>query len=286
MGAFSAYLARVRGFSPNAKLLLARSLISPLAFGIWGVVFNIYLLTVEVDGERLFGVEFVFTMVAVDWLVHGLAAFPGGLFSDRFGRRTTFLFASTLAVAASLAKLLTLNPAALLVLSGLAGFGGAFHAVKIAASHPDRWPLLVLPAALFVRLALNALDGMLAREHGMKSPLGAILNELGDVASDAVLYLPLALVPGVAAGLVVAAVLLAVIAEMAGVVAVQIGAERRYDGPMGKSDRALAFGAVALALGLGIAPGIWLDVVLGVIVLLLCLTIWNRARRALGRIAR
>ncbi|HLB80604.1 MAG TPA: CDP-alcohol phosphatidyltransferase family protein [Dongiaceae bacterium] len=149
-----------------------------------------------------------------------------------------------------------------------------------------RWPLLVLPAALFVRLALNALDGMLAREHGLKSPLGAILNELGDVVSDAVLYLPLALVPGVAAGLVVAAVLLAVIAEMAGVVAVQIGAERRYDGPMGKSDRALAFGAVALALGLGIAPGIWLDGVLGIIVLLLCLTIWNRARRALGRMSR
>ena len=149
-----------------------------------------------------------------------------------------------------------------------------------------RWPLLVLPAALFVRLALNALDGMLAREHGLKSPLGAILNELGDVVSDAVLYLPLALVPGIAAGLVVAAVLLAVIAEMAGVVAVQIGAERRYDGPMGKSDRALAFGAVALALGLGIAPGIWLDGVLGIIVLLLCLTIWNRARRALGRMSR
>ena len=30
--------------------------------------------------------------------------------------------------------------------------------------------------------------------------------------------------------------------EMAGVVAVQIGAERRYDGPMGKSDRAFTFG--------------------------------------------
>lgn len=129
MGALSAYLARVRGFSPNAKLLLARSLISPLAFGIWGVVFNIYLLTVEVDGKRLYGVEFIFAMVAVDWLTHGLAAFPGGLFSDRFGRRTTFLVASSIAVVASLAKLLTLDPAALLILSGLTGFGNAFHAV-------------------------------------------------------------------------------------------------------------------------------------------------------------
>jgi CDP-diacylglycerol--glycerol-3-phosphate 3-phosphatidyltransferase len=33
-------------------------------------------------------------------------------------------------------------------------------------------------------MALNAIDGMLAREHDMQSPLGAMLNELGDVLSD------------------------------------------------------------------------------------------------------
>src|ERR1700743_3052115 len=48
-----------------------------------------------------------------------------------------------------------------------------------------RWPLVLVPAVLFVRMALNAIDGMLAREHGMKSALGGILNELGDVISDA-----------------------------------------------------------------------------------------------------
>src|SRR5882724_507964 len=53
---------------------------------------------------------------------------------------------------------------------------------------------LVLPVVLFVRMALNAIDGMLAREHGQKSPLGAFLNELSDVVSDAALYLPFALV--------------------------------------------------------------------------------------------
>jgi phosphatidylglycerophosphate synthase len=37
-----------------------------------------------------------------------------------------------------------------------------------------RWPLILMPLALFVRMALNAIDGMLAREHGMKSHLGAI----------------------------------------------------------------------------------------------------------------
>ena len=98
----------------------------------------------------------------------------------------------------------------------------------------ESWPLIVVPAMLFVRMALNAIDGMLAREHGMKSNLGAILNEIGDVVSDSALYLPLALVSGFRPELVVAAVLLAAISEMAGVVAVQIGASRRYEGPMGK----------------------------------------------------
>lgn len=144
------------------------------------------------------------------------------------------------------------------------------------------WPLLLIPGVLFARMALNAIDGMLAREHGQKSRLGAVLNELGDVVADAALYLPLAAVPGVSPPLVVAIVLLAVIAEMAGVVGVQIGASRRYDGPMGKSDRAFAFGLLALLLGLGVAPGRWTTAFLGIVALLAALTIINRSRRALA----
>ncbi len=58
-------------------------------------------------------------------------------------------------------------------------------------------------------MALNAIDGMLAREHAMQTPLGAMLNELGDVVSDAALYLPLCWVPGLSPVLVVAVVLVA-----------------------------------------------------------------------------
>jgi len=50
--------------------------------------------------------------------------------------------------------------------------------------------LLVLPPVLLLRMALNALDGMLARRTGSESLLGKWLNELGDVISDAALYLP------------------------------------------------------------------------------------------------
>lgn len=143
---------------------------------------------------------------------------------------------------------------------------------------------LAVPVVMFIRMALNAIDGMLAREHGMKSPLGAILNELCDVISDAVLYLPFALLPEINLWVIVAIVIAAVISEMTGVVAVQIGASRRYDGPMGKSDRAFVFGAIALALGLGMPSGSWLNELFGVVLLLTLATIYNRARHALDEI--
>jgi CDP-diacylglycerol--glycerol-3-phosphate 3-phosphatidyltransferase len=156
------------------------------------------------------------------------------------------------------------------------GVGGA-----VALAPGAGWPLLLVPAALLLRMALNAVDGMLAREHDMRSRLGAVLNELGDVLSDAALYLPFALVPGVRPHPVVVAVVVAVIVEMMGVVAIQIGSERRYDGPMGKSDRAFVFGGVSLLLGLGVTPGVWTDAILWGVAALGAVTVVRRARYAL-----
>ena len=156
---------------------------------------------------------------------------------------------------------------------------------SIALDPMAKWPMLLMPVALFARMALNAIDGILAREHGMKSGLGAILNEVGDVLSDTALYLPMALVPGVNSFWVVLVVVLAIVSEMTGVVAVQIGGQRRYDGPMGKSDRAFVFGLLGLLLGMGIDWPHWADVLMMITIILLVVTIINRARRALGEIA-
>ncbi len=114
----------------------------------------------------------------------------------------------------------------------------------LAAEEP-RW-LVLFPAWLLVRMALNALDGMMARELGLASRLGAILNELGDVLSDVALYLPLALVVPASAVPVVLFVLGALITEFAGVLAQALAGQRRYEGPMGKSDRAFWVGALTL----------------------------------------
>lgn len=152
----------------------------------------------------------------------------------------------------------------------------------ITMSRGASWSLLLLPAFLFIRMALNALDGMLAREFHQKSRLGAVLNELGDVVSDTALYLPFAVIAGMPALLVAAVVAIAIMTEMAGVLGVQIGASRRYDGPFGKSDRAVFFGALALALGLGVQPGWWTNVMLALGAAAGLLTIVNRARGALA----
>src|ERR1700730_6740695 len=165
----------------------------------------------------------------------------------------------------------------------VAGFALSLAASALLLIWPGAaLPLLLVPVVLFIRMALNAIDGMLAREHAQKSDLGALLHELGDLLSDAALYLPFAAIPGVSAILVVTAVVLAGASELAGTAALLIGASRRYDGPMGKSDRALAFGAIAFLLGLGARAGLWLDLLFLVIVILLLLTIANRVRRALA----
>jgi CDP-diacylglycerol--glycerol-3-phosphate 3-phosphatidyltransferase len=150
--------------------------------------------------------------------------------------------------------------------------------------HEVRWALFLVPVALLVRMALNAIDGMLAREHNMQSALGGLLNELGDVVSDIALYIPFGLIAGVSPVAVNAAVVLAVLSEMTGVVAVQIGASRRYDGPMGKSDRALAFGLLASVLSFGVEGGAWADAFLAVVAILTAVTIMNRARAALAEL--
>ncbi|MEK6746981.1 MAG: CDP-alcohol phosphatidyltransferase family protein [Pseudomonadota bacterium] len=159
----------------------------------------------------------------------------------------------------------------------LSALGGLYMLIAPEA----RLPWLLLSPLLFIRMALNAIDGMLAREYNMQSKLGAILNELGDVLSDIFLYLPFALIIGVESWIVVIICLLAVISEMTGLISIQIGANRRYDGPMGKSDRAFVFGTVGLLLGLGIISVFWLNIIFAIVVLLLLITIYNRANNAL-----
>ena len=143
---------------------------------------------------------------------------------------------------------------------------------------------LVVPAWMVLRMALNAIDGMLAREHQMQTPLGGLLNELTDPLADAALFLPFALLTPLWAPVIVGIAVMSFATELAGTAAVGLGASRRFDGPMGKSDRAAVFGILALLHGLGVPIGPWTNLLLAGVLALTVFTVANRCRGALKEV--
>ena len=141
-----------------------------------------------------------------------------------------------------------------------------------------RTVFLIIPAWLLARMALNAIDGMLARDFHQKSVLGGYLNELGDVVSDAALYAPFALVAPFEWAGVAMVIALSAITEFAGALGPSVGVSRRYDGPMGKSDRAVVFGALGLWVGFSEQMPVWVGWAMPILAALLVMTVVNRVR--------
>ena len=135
-----------------------------------------------------------------------------------------------------------------------ATFGGAFFSAATAASfyiglRVFSCALLLVPFCLFLRLIMNALDGLLARAHGNASATGEILNELSDVVGDTVCYGVLFFVFPELHG-EVSGVLLAIwFAEFVGVLGKSLpGGKRRQESVAGgKPERAVLFGGFAIA---------------------------------------
>jgi CDP-diacylglycerol--glycerol-3-phosphate 3-phosphatidyltransferase len=167
----------------------------------------------------------------------------------------------------------------------VAAAGGSVAVACIVLWNAEhRLVFLLVPLWLAVRMALNAIDGMLARDFGQKSRLGAYLNEICDVISDAALYAPFALVAPFGPVGVAFVIFLSALTEFAGVLGPSVGGSRRYDGPLGKSDRALVFGALACWIGFGgPLPG-WLFWLMPLLCIFLAVTVANRVRAGLAEV--
>ena len=146
------------------------------------------------------------------------------------------------------------------------------------------WLFVLVPIWMFARMALNAMDGMLAREFNQKSHLGQFLNELCDVVSDWALIAPFLLIAPFTPLTVALVMLLAALSEMTGVIAQASGASRRYDGPLGKSDRALLLSIIALWLVIAGQLPEWAYWIMPITIVLLMVTVVNRVRRAIAEI--
>ena len=151
-------------------------------------------------------------------------------------------------------------------------------------ARPAAIAFALIPVWMLLRMALNAVDGMLAREFNQKSRLGAFLNELTDVISDAVLYLPFAIVAPFEPFWVAVVITLAGLTEFAGALGSTVGASRRYDGPLGKSDRAFVFGALGLWIALALPLPDWTKWLMPLLAVLLIWTLVNRVSGALREV--
>lgn len=153
------------------------------------------------------------------------------------------------------------------------------------SNHSINYLLAIYPLWMLIRMGFNAIDGMLAREFNQQSKLGAYYNELCDVISDSALFISFIIFTVVSPSLLLIMIFLSILTEYAGVMAPLVGQNRRYDGPMGKSDRAFWTSLISIILIIGSnlnwsTPTLTYTIngLLGIICILLCFTLYNRIK--------
>jgi CDP-diacylglycerol--glycerol-3-phosphate 3-phosphatidyltransferase len=150
------------------------------------------------------------------------------------------------------------------------------------ALYPEtRWPLLLIPVTLLLRAVLNMLVDMMLQDDDETPPGTLLLRDLCNMASEAALLLPLALLSGLSSILVGGAAVQSYLVEFTGLAALQFHVPRRTDGPMNSQNRGYTLAGLAFALGCGIPARIWPDLVLAVFNGLLLFTIVTRCRQTL-----
>lgn len=142
-----------------------------------------------------------------------------------------------------------------------------------------RWWLLLVPPLLFIRIACNALDGMVARLAGTARPRGTVLNEAADRAADLLCFGGLVASGALPRPVELALLPLLLLVSYLGVIGQAAGGARRYEGPLGKADRMLALGLYCALAPVAPAAG---TVAGWALILGLVLTAFNRLRALAG----
>ncbi|MBN3860504.1 CDP-alcohol phosphatidyltransferase family protein [Neisseriaceae bacterium PsAf] len=140
---------------------------------------------------------------------------------------------------------------------------------------------LLLPIWFFLRMALNAIDGMIATKYNQQTSLGIILNELCDVVSDTFMYLPFLLISPFSFQWIAIIIWLAMLTEFIAILGKINTGERQNQGPMGKSDRALLFSVIAIIIVVFQGLPDFFIYIIYLIIFLLLITLYNRFKRSI-----
>jgi CDP-diacylglycerol---glycerol-3-phosphate 3-phosphatidyltransferase len=123
-----------------------------------------------------------------------------------------------------------------LALSGLAAFA-------LLQAGSNRLWLWIVPACVLVRLLLNLLDGLVARDLGLADQWGEVKNEFGDRIADTAIFLGLAFGGYSDARLSALALALILCASYLGILGKVVSGSRIYGGVFGKGDRMISLAA-------------------------------------------
>ncbi len=117
------YIRALSSFNINIKLLLLRTIIMGLYAGVYGIIFNLYILDL---GYRT---DFLGLLLSVSLLTSSIMSIPAGVLCDRFDRRKLMLISSALSVAAVMPIFIVHSPYALILFSALYGVFSSISAV-------------------------------------------------------------------------------------------------------------------------------------------------------------
>jgi CDP-diacylglycerol--glycerol-3-phosphate 3-phosphatidyltransferase len=155
----------------------------------------------------------------------------------------------------------------------LSAFGGL---LLFAANWVSILELLIIPVAIG-RTALNALDGLVARDTGLARPWGEVLNEFSDRLADVALLTGVAFAPGSNYRIGAVVIVVMLLSSYLGTAAKAAGGKRQYVGVMGKADRMIYLSVASLlAYLLPVIPVY--SIYLGIVLVGLCFTIVQRLK--------
>jgi MFS family permease len=165
MDIIQSYLCALASFNTNIRLLLLRTLTMGLFSGIYGIIFNLYIL------DMGFRADFLGLLLSMSLLTSSAMSIPAGILCDRLDRRKIMVFSSALSLAAILPIFMSQSPYVLLLFSALYGIFSSLSAVcltPILAENCGRETVHVFSA--------NASLGWIATVLG--SALGGVLPGL------------------------------------------------------------------------------------------------------------
>lgn len=119
------YADRVGAFHPNARLYLLNAIIAGAAFGVYRLLFNFFVLSMNYD-ETLLG-----SLITTSSLTALLVALPMGYLADRLGRKLSLLIGNAAVVLAIFVMVLLPSAPMFIVMSMLMGAGQSLSGVTM-----------------------------------------------------------------------------------------------------------------------------------------------------------